>query len=87
MNTLNTVWTYLKGKKTYITVLVGVSVGVAQALGYQIPVNVDIILGFLGLGFHRAAVSDQSQKVTQDVTALVQAITDELANKPETPVK
>lgn len=66
----------LTGYKTYLTIAIGIGVGIAQALGYPIPENVDVILGFLGLGFHRLALSNASAQTTKDVQTLVQAVID-----------
>lgn len=75
-----------KGYKTYITVAVGIGLGIAQALGYHIPTYVDVITGFLGLGFHRLAIQNQSAQTTQDVQALLQAILNEI-QAPDTEAK
>jgi hypothetical protein len=45
------------GKKTYITVAVGIAVGAAQAYGLHIPSWVNWLLTFAGIGFTRSAVS------------------------------
>lgn len=51
---------FLKGKKTYIIVIVGVLVNGVYAMGYisaeMLPI-VNTILGFLGLAAVRAGVS------------------------------
>lgn len=64
----------LNGYKTYITVGVGIALGVAQALGYPIPVWVDGIVAFMGIGFQRMAIQNQSYQTTQDIAALVRVI-------------
>lgn len=64
----------LNGYKTYITVGVGIALGVAQALGYPIPTWVDGIVAFLGIGFQRMAIQSQSYQTTQDIAALVKVV-------------
>jgi hypothetical protein len=71
---MNKVILYLSGKKTYLTVLVGLSLGLAQALGYPIPGWVDVLCGFAGIGFQRLAIQKQSAQTTQDVSALLTVI-------------
>ena len=80
---MNKILDYLKGKKTYITVAVGIAVGVAQGLGYHVPPQTDVILGFLGLGFHRAGVQAASEQTTKDVDTLVKAVIDSLNSAAE----
>lgn len=70
---------FTKGWKTYATVLVGLGVGVMQANSLDIPNWVDWSLGFMGLGFHRLAVQNQSKLVAQQVEALVKAILDQVS--------
>ena len=62
-------WT--NGWKTYLTVAAGISVGVAQHFGYHVPGYLDWILGFLGLGFGRMAITRQSQITADAVLALI----------------
>lgn len=49
--------TFLEGKKTYIVSAVTIALAVAQALGYVIPEYVYALLGALGLGTLRVAVT------------------------------
>lgn len=65
---------FATGYRTYITVAIGIGLGVAQALGVHIPESVDVILGFLGLGFHRAALQSETVVTTQQVEVLVKDI-------------
>ena len=51
---------WLKGKKTYIiAMLIGLDAA-AQAMGYTVPGYIYAILGALGLGFTRAAITKVS---------------------------
>lgn len=75
------------GYKTYLTVFVGIGLGIAQALGYDIPVWVDPIIGFLGLGALRLAVQKQSAQAATDITGLLQTILNAVeVMPPVTPV-
>lgn len=49
--------TWLKGKKTYGVALVAAILAFIQALGYPIPEWVYVVLGALGLVAARAAIS------------------------------
>lgn len=71
---------FAKGKKTYITVAVGLAIGVYAALtGHDIPVWAYALLGFAGLGFQRSALSNQAQIATTGVLSLVQAVLSRVA--------
>jgi hypothetical protein len=59
------------GKKTYITVAVGIAVGAAQAYGLHIPSWVNWLLTFAGIGFTRSAVTGQSQAAVQALQVLI----------------
>jgi len=48
---------FLEGKKTYIVALIGAALAFANAIGYVVPEWVFPLLGALGLGTLRAAVS------------------------------
>ena len=71
---MNSVLTFLNGKKTYLAVFVGLSLGIAQALGYMAPDWLLGLVGFLGIGFQRLAIQKQSAQTTQDVQALLETI-------------
>jgi hypothetical protein len=75
----------LVGYRTYAAVVVGLGLGVAQALGYSVPPEAVTLIGFLGLGAHRLALSNASAKTTEDILTLVKAVTD--ATQPVKPVK
>ena len=83
---MNRLLTLLNGKKTYLAVFVGVSLGIAQALGYMAPDWLLGLVGFLGIGFQRLAIQKQSAQTTQDVQALLQTILNQVndATKSET---
>ena len=56
---------WLKGKKTYITAIVGIVINGLMAMGYisvEYLVPINAMLGFLGLGTIRAGVSKLSGK-------------------------
>ena len=73
------------GKKTYITVAIGLSIGVYQGLtGHTIPEWVYVLLGFAGLGFQRMAVTGQTQIATQAVEVLLQSVLSQIST-PDTP--
>lgn len=78
--------TWADGKKTYITVGLGIALGVAQGLGFHAPSWIDWVLGFAGLGFHRSAltnaVSAQSQAATQALEAVVQTVLTQIEVQP-----
>lgn len=63
-----------KGWKTYVTVVVGISEGIAGALGYQTPGWLYWITGFAGLGFHRMAISDQAELTAESIRNLVNSV-------------
>jgi len=46
----------LAGKKTYIVAILAALGGAAQALGYEVPEYVFILLGAAGFGSVRAAI-------------------------------
>lgn len=73
-----TLLSWADGKKTYITVGLGIALGVAQGFGVPIPSWVDWILGFMGLGFHRSALTNavaaQSLYATQAFETLFQTV-------------
>ena len=46
----------LQGKKTYIVAVLAAAGAVAQALGYEIPEYVIILLGAAGFGAVRSAI-------------------------------
>lgn len=73
-------WT--DGWKTYATVAVGIGTGVAQYYGYHIPGYVDVILGFLGIGTARLAISKQSAKTAEDVAILVSQVLSQITVPP-----
>jgi hypothetical protein len=79
----------LSGYRTYAAVVVGLGLGVAQALGYNIPPEAVTLIGFLGLGAHRLALSNASAKTTEDILTLVKAVTDtvEPVRPAATPIK
>lgn len=72
---------WANGKKTYLAIGVGFAVAIAQALGVQIPGWVDFALGLAGLGFHRAAVAQN----TQALSAVIQAV-EQLATGTESQI-
>lgn len=47
---------FLQGKKTYIVAALAAAGAVAQALGYEIPEYVLILLGAAGFGSVRSAI-------------------------------
>jgi hypothetical protein len=53
---------FLDGKKSYLTAIVTAIIGAVQALGYEIPQWIFAILGAVGLGTLRAAVSKSKPK-------------------------
>jgi hypothetical protein len=54
---MNSIVSFLDGKKTYITAIIIAGLAFAQALGYQVPDYVFPLLGAAGLGTLRVAVS------------------------------
>jgi hypothetical protein len=78
MNALLTkVTTFLSGKKTYITVIVGLGLGVAQYFGYSIPEWVWTGLSALGLASVRSAIG----KIQSDSSALATDVAGQVAPK------
>lgn len=65
-----------QGKKTYLTVIVGVGLGIAQAppFNVHIPSYIDWALGFLGLGAARMAITAQSQATATAAFSLIQNV-------------
>jgi hypothetical protein len=53
---------FLEGKKTYLTAIVTAIIAGVQALGVEIPQWIYAILGALGLGALRAAVTRQRER-------------------------
>lgn len=66
MNLLN----FTSGKKTYLTVALGIAFGLAQALGIHVPDWLIWMTGFSALGFHRSALSDEAATATAAVKTL-----------------
>lgn len=78
-------WT--KGKKTYLTIAVGVALGVYQGVtGHDVPSYVYLGLGLLGLGFHRSALTDQTKKITELVEAVAGSILTQITVPDPQPV-
>lgn len=77
--------TLKSGWKTYATCLVGITLGIAQARGIQIPGWVDIILGFFGLGSLRHAVTTQSAAAAADLQTLVRTVIGAVSAPDATP--
>lgn len=78
---------FAKGYKTYATVAVGVALGVAQGMGYDVPTWADWVIGFMGLGFHRMAIQNQSRIVEEQVAVLIKAIEDQITVPSPNPPK
>ena len=53
---MDSIFSFLDGKKTYLAAAVTAVLGAAQALGYTVPEWIYPILGALGLTALRAAV-------------------------------
>lgn len=53
---MDSIISFLDGKKTYIAAIVAAASAGAQALGYDIPQWIYVLLGAFGLGSLRAAV-------------------------------
>ena len=53
---MDSIFSFLDGKKTYIAAAVTAILGATQALGYEIPEYVYALIGALGLTSLRAAV-------------------------------
>lgn len=62
------------GRKTYMVVVVGIALGVADHFGWHVPGWADWALTFLGLGTLRHAVETQSAKSAADLDDLVQLV-------------
>ena len=58
---MDSVVSFLDGKKTYIAAIVAAMLAGAQALGYDVPQWVYAILGAFGIGSLRAAVGKVKQ--------------------------
>ena len=56
------VFTWLKGKKTYITTAIIAIIGGLQAIGIATPEWVLIALGALGLGCVRSAIHNETHE-------------------------
>ena len=54
---MQSILTFLDGKKTYIIAIIAAATAAAQALGYTVPDWVYAIEGALGLGALRVAVT------------------------------
>jgi hypothetical protein len=72
---------FLKGKKTYITVAIGIAMGIAQGLGLPIPDWIMWALGFMGLAFHRSAISDNSAIIASALKTLYEATEKQVDSK------
>lgn len=75
-------WT--SGWKTYVTVIVGVGFGLADYFNYPIPhlQTIEIVLGFMGIGFGRMAISGQSKQTAQDLGVLIQNVLSQVTVPP-----
>lgn len=64
------------GWKTYATVVIGVGVGVADYFNYPIPhiQGIEVVLGFMGIGFGRMAITNQSKITAQALSTLLQDV-------------
>ncbi len=65
---------FADGWKTYLVVVIGVGLGVAQSFGIHIPNWVDVTLGFLGMGAMRAGVTKSSAVAAVDIEELVRLV-------------
>jgi hypothetical protein len=55
---------FAQNKKTYATVILTIGLAAYQGYtGHDIPNWVYVILGFAGLGFHRAAITQQANAI------------------------
>lgn len=68
--------TWKNGWKTYATVVLGIGFGVADSFHYTIPhlQTLEVVLGFMGIGFGRMAITNQSKMTAQALTLLVQDV-------------
>lgn len=73
--------TWKNGWKTYVTVVLGVALGVADAFNYTIPhlQTIEIVLGFLGIGFGRMAITNHSKQTAQSLAILLQDVLQQVA--------
>lgn len=81
-----TLLTWAQGKKTYLTVAVGIALGVAQGLGVHVPGWLDWILGFAGLGFHRSALTNSMAAQSEYLTKAFEAFTQTTLQQISVPV-
>jgi hypothetical protein len=81
---LSNLMTWSQGKKTYIVILAGVVIGIAQHFGIQIPWYVNLGLLALGGASLRAGITGETQKSADDIAALVGSILTAAQAPPQT---
>lgn len=65
---------FSKGKKTYLVILAGIALGVAEHYHVPIPWWANLALFALGGGALRKGVTDETAKAADDVAALIATV-------------